>query len=238
MLLALSLAAPTMADQVGPDRSIEIDNPGNQTVEIDVQLGGNWTSGNQVTAQLEAGGTVLSSSTISASPGTNETLSVNTTGLSTGTKSLSILAPGDETGELSITETRMITSLSGLSVDNATNSTTEIITDVGFNSSETATAKILLINGNGGTVDSKTVTHDPIEIEGTSGVETAKFSVDEDGTNYSVTVETTPADSYKSAGAQVDNGFFGAIGGIDSDTRLVVAGLAVAVLLLGWSRRD
>ncbi len=205
--------------------NVTIDDPANDTVEVDVDYSSSLTSDINATVELvNDNGTVVDSQMILGSPGTTETFTVSAS--EAGDYTVDVTSE-DETNT-TLAATRLVAERA-VSVEDVGNET--VYVDVGFQGEDNATADITLMDSSGTELYTDTV-----EYDATTDETTHMVAINEsDGLtagDLMAQVATNPASAYTSAYAGLEEpNTGGLIGGTiaGQDTTIVL----VVVLVLG-----
>ena len=208
-VLALALVgAAGIGAAVLTEGTISADQPDNQQLEVDLDYSGGTT----VDANLSKDGTVVASTTDSASSATAspQTAVVDMTGLAAGYLNLSVSA-ADESN-VSVAETRIVTEQTD-ALNMTANETYTV--DVEFDAVETSNATVEYIDDTGTTINTTTLTFDPIDFEDGSGIMTAEYEPSTDHNFTDIRVTTENAYGYEAVyvygdGTVAGGGLFGA----------------------------
>ncbi|MCU4716808.1 hypothetical protein [Halapricum hydrolyticum] len=232
MLATLAIVGLTATGgAVVATENVTIDDPTNDTVEVDVDYSSSLTSSINATAELvNSSGTVVDSQTISSMNAT-ETFTLSAS--EAGDYEINVTAE-DETNT-TVAETRVVASRTATIED----ATTETLTvDLGFQGSTNATATVNVTDSTGSSIYRTTV-----DYTGTDTTKTLTLN-DTDGlVNDTLTVTSTfnPASAYDGAYATVDDGSTDSILGgtiAGQDTGVVLAVVIVAILGYLYVRRE
>ncbi|SDJ52558.1 hypothetical protein SAMN05216226_104232 [Halovenus aranensis] len=114
-----------------------------------------------------------------------------------------------------------------------------VLVDVEFNSTETVTATVNLTEG-GTTVNSTTLSFDPVEFADGQGIKTAEFELSQNYTALNASVDASPASGFAQMWVSVedDSGFLGGGGVVAgaSQEQLLGFGAVVVVLVAAYNR--
>jgi hypothetical protein len=237
LFLSLILAGGAAGEQLGNNQTITLNDPGNETVEVDF----NFSADTNATAELMADGNVLVDQTVQGTTNNVSTASLSASGIETGDKTLRFSVPTGETGNVSIEDVVMVYELTDYVEIPAGNGTTDVTFDVSFDSSEMAYAEVGLLDETAALVNASNLSFDPVEHSGGTGTNSTTFSVVQDpdsSVNMTAEVEVDPATAYEEAYVSKDSSFFGSFAGIESDTRLLMIGAGLFVLFLYGRSRD
>ena len=208
-VLLLALIAIGGVTAVLTAGNISADQPDNQQLEVDLNYSDGGTT---VDANLSKDGTVVASTTDSASSATAspQTAVVDMTGLAAGYLNLSVSA-ADESN-VSVAETRIVTEQTD-ALNMTANETYTV--DVEFDAVETSNATVEYIDDTGTTINTTTLTFDPIDFEDGSGIMTAEYEPSTDHNFTDIRVTTENAYGYEAVyvygdGTVAGGGLFGA----------------------------
>jgi hypothetical protein len=162
--------------------SVSVDDPENQTIAVDAD----FSYAEDLTVDLVQDGTTVRTETITGTAGYENTSTMDLTGIQSGTFDLNITSTDDT--NVSLQETRMETTRqTGINItENDT-----LLVDVEFDAVETTTALVEIEDETGSTVNSTTLTFDPIEASDGSGIITEEYTADRDLGNVTVHVTTS-----------------------------------------------
>lgn len=243
--LALALAAlfvgvsgAALGDEIH-NETVEINDPSNETIEAQLDFGSTY-SGETVVAELtnSSGATVVNATTTGTVESTSP-ISLNPTGLDpNGTYTLRV-STVNSTGaqvaaDVNVTQTAVDVRLDNVVSLESGNGTEEVVVDVGFDGSESANATVQVYTGSTPTLASSTT----LEYNGSSysddsgpTLKSAAFNLNRTDSTTPVTVDVSVsnASAYHSVNAGESSGLLPGIGGIESDTRLIVVGLLLVV---------
>lgn len=230
-----AVASPVAGVAVGSNETIHLDDPANDTVEVDL----NWSSSADATVALEdSDGTTIESQTVSGVAGDTQTVALSADYVSSGDYVLAVSST--DSANVSVDDSRIVSSRAVEVVD-AGNET--VVVDLVFQGSENATSTISITNDTSTEIVSDTVTYDATtdqttytrEYNDTDGIESG---------NLSATISTSPETAYQSAYATVTDSstdesiIGGALDGYDSTTILVGALAVLALLAIAYDGRQ
>jgi hypothetical protein len=235
-VLLLSIAAVLLggvATATLSGGSVTVTDPANESVQVDADFSGPA----DLTLTVSQDGTDVRTETISGTAGTSKTAKLDFQGLATGDFSLSINATDES--NVTVSEPRMVTTRNAAL--NVTANETAYV-DVFFDATASTNATVELTDSSGSTLNTSTLTFDPVEASDGTGAETLEWQSDADHGEVTVTVETTPAYGYDGMQVSTDGGSLGGVGGfIDSslggfsgdlpDWAMALGGIAVMGLV-------
>jgi|GEM_PF-2570639 len=225
MLATLAIVGLSMAGGAAvATEQVTIDDPANDTVEVDVDYASSLTSDINATVELVGSdGTVVDSQTI-ASQNATETFTVSAS--EAGDYTVDVTS--EDEANTTLAATRLVAERA-VSVEDAGNET--VYVDVGFQGEDNATADITLMDSSGTELYTDTVEYDAATDETTHMVAINESDGLTAG-DLTAQVATNPASAYTSAYAGLEEpNTGGLIGGTiaGQDTTIVL----VVVLVLG-----
>ncbi|MFC7057242.1 hypothetical protein [Halovenus salina] len=210
------------------DSNVTVDDPNNQTVEVDVSFSGSTDA----TAELTEGSSVVESATVSGSSGATETVTLNADGIQSGTYGIDVTATDESV--VSLSETTLIThrpSMLNLSKDET------VTVDVEFSSADDASA-VVELSQHGTTLGSETLNWFYTSAGDESGVKTAEIAVNQNVEAANITVETSPSNAHSQVWVSGDDDTSGgvlgggAIGGASQDQLIGFVAVVVGLVLV------
>jgi len=207
---------------VGGETNITADQPDNQTVEVNVS----FAADTEATANLTKDDATVVSETVSGTAGTNQTATLDMTGLSDGTYGLTVDSP--DSANVTVEDTVLVTEQ--IAALNATDNET-VAVDVEFDADQVTNATVTFEQGTDTNVS--TIQFDPVAADDGTGIETVTYETNRTG-DVNVTVETSPASGYAATwvSGESDSAFGGAFAGATTNHilgfLLLVVGLAAA----------
>lgn len=205
--LSLVLVAVAIAPAAGAitTDTITLDDPANETVDVDVDFSGSTSA---TVALEDVDGTVVTSETLSGASGDTLTASLSADFAAAGDYTLNVTA-GDET-VVSLNETRL-TDTETVEVTDAGNETLAV--EAGFHGQENATATVEIENETG-----SEILTDSIQYVAEDGNETtigAEYNGSDLMTgNLTVSITTTPASAYTGGWAAIADDSPTGVGGM------------------------
>jgi len=230
LAVALGSAAPGLA-AVGDPMDVTIDDPANQTIEVDVSFSG----ATDAEVKLVDGTTTLANETLSGSSGDTLTATLDPSDLDTGEYVLRVDATDESV--TSLADTRMVYERS-TQLDDAANESVQV--DVSFVGAENATADVAVAAADTDTtLTSESVTYLYGQHADNEWVRTLEFN-ESDGLeagNLTVTTTVSPTSTYDAVWVTTSGGgsglLAGTIGGADADRALIGAVVVGGVIVLG-----
>jgi len=231
-LAVLAIAAVAFpAAAVGDPMDVTIDDPANQTIEVDVDFSGSTTA----EAKLVDGTTVLRNESLSGATGETLTADLNVSGVETGSYVLRVDATDESVASLNTT--RMVYERQANFTD-AQNESLQV--DVSFDGAENATAHVdVAAADTGSTLTSESVSYLYGQHGDNEWVRTLNLNASDGLESGDLTVTTTvsPASTYDAVWVTTSGSgsglLAGTIGGQDADTALLGAAGILAVLYYG-----
>jgi hypothetical protein len=165
------------------DTPVNIDEPDNQQVEVDVSFSGSADA----TANLTSGGTEVVSQTVSGADGDTKTITLDLDGLAATEMNLHVSATDES--NVTVDQTRLVTERDS-QIDVVENDT--VYVDVEYDSDEMVNSTVEFRN-DGVVLNSTDLTFDPVDFEDGSGMKTAEWESGSDYSAVNVTVSTYPA---------------------------------------------
>lgn len=240
--LAVLLSAPALGADVTSE-TVDLDDPNNESIEVDVSYSSSYAGSTVAVVLEESDGTELINQTTTGSADSTGTVTLDPSGLNPDTsKTLRIKSPSGNEADISVSETRIIRTISNVTTVETGNESTDISVDIGFDSASKTNATVRALDSNGTELTNESVIFDPVETDGTEGIETTTLTINETQSNQTVTVETTvsPASGYSSVHAEEDQSLFSGVFGLEntSDTQLLFVGAGALILILLLGRDD
>jgi len=229
LALAALGAVTLVSAETAHTESITLDEPTNETVEVDVD----FINDTDATVSLRnSSGSAIASQTITGVNGTTETFVLEPGAVDSGNYSIDVDAPN--ANDVSLVETRMIANRTQV-IDDAANQT--LVGDIAFQGDTNATAVLSVVNSTGMPVYQQS--YEYVGDDTTRTIEVNESDGLVNGT-YTATLTVSPASAYDGAYLgipQEDNSIIGGtIAG--QDTGIVIVVVLVSAGGYWYARRE